>query len=227
MKLDAFFSPLLLIVLGSLPITSFAESHGSYRVFVPGFGFRARHGVIVDQGHFDEVAEFRGCPHLGPGHVFRGGRPDFSEPNALATLKENNVSLVVDLRVESARSRKVEEDILIENNIGYFNVGLTTELPLPNRTRVYRHHPGEASSQSLPSTLTAVERTIRVIRAELEQGGNVFIHCAHGEDRTGLIVALLRDCRSWRGEFNAYGGTMYSGLQQIFDEYKLHKSRNK
>ena len=61
----------------------------------------------------------------------------------------------------------------------------------------------------------------------------IYLHCMRGEDRTGLMVALLRNCQqnsqdkkpnnSWKSEFSEYGGAMYKPLQKLMTD--VNKSR--
>ncbi len=207
------------LLISSAP--ALAESHGSYGVHVPGFGKKTKGGVTTDQGHYDQVGALAGCTNPSPGELYRGGAPDFANPNSRKTLLASHIGFVVDLRIEGAKNKTAEEKKLLENGIGYINIPMTTEEPIPDKVKVHLHIPAhrgvaaEVRDVTVP-TLDALNMATQFIRDRLQEKTNVFVHCAHGEDRTGTVVGRLRDCAAWKSEFTRYGGTFYKPLQKIF-----------
>ena len=65
-------------------------------MYAPGHGNTQE---TVDQGHFDQVGPLKSCTYPGPGMLYRGGEPDFRNPNALKTLLRTHIGFVVDLRL--------------------------------------------------------------------------------------------------------------------------------
>ena len=79
------------------------------------------------------------------------------------------------------------------------------------------------STNKFPNVLDLMEKNIN------EQSGNgIYLHCQRGEDRTGLMIALLRECQesSWKSEFIDYGGVMYKPLLKLMmDVDKVRNAR--
>jgi protein tyrosine/serine phosphatase len=74
------------------------------------------------------------------------------------------------------------------------------------------------------ATLYVLSLMEKVVSEQSENG--IYLHCQRGEDRTGLMMALLRECTStaWKSEFNEYGGVMYKPLQALMDEVSKIRS---
>ena len=73
--------------------------------------------------------------------------------------------------------------------------------------------------------MTSLDATIFVLnlmeeKVSAQNGEGIYLHCQRGEDRTGLMIALLRECSgtAWNTEFNSYGGVMYKPLQQLMND---------
>jgi protein tyrosine/serine phosphatase len=96
--------------------------------------------------------------------VFRGAQPD---EKAIKHLKELGIKSIIDLRW-SGKATKAEFAMASTSGI------ICTNIPL--------------SGASRPS-----EEQVRMVLAAIESlPGPVFIHCQHGCDRTGTIVACYR-----------------------------------
>lgn len=188
------------------------RAEAGYGKRVPGFGLKAG----VDQGHFAEVGQLDGCQNAAPGKLFRGGVPNFKMSNALDTLKANQVQVVVDLRAENSASRRLEEATLLKNGIGYVNVPLNTQGDVPEKLKIRIHLPNAEKTLEL-ETIEGLDTALELVRSNVKSGSNVYVHCLHGEDRTGIFVGLFRDCPAWKKEFRSFGGTLYPVLGQIFE----------
>ena len=165
--------------------------------------------------------------------VFRGGQPVFDGTDTwLKKIKSTSIKTVFDLRSESTNAAK-ERDALLQNGIGYVKLPLTTGGNVPPEYFVVEVAvPGNflngkpvTSPTITKSRMTSTEATIFVLNMmeeKISSQGNdsIYLHCQRGEDRTGLMVALLRDCSTtgWKTEFNSYGGVMYKPLQYLFTE---------
>jgi tyrosine-protein phosphatase SIW14 len=112
-------------------------------------------------------APYAGLPnfHQVNAQLYRGAQP---EAGGLQTLKKIGVRTIVNLRHDGAATR-AESDEARQLGLRYFNV------PLPDL--------------SAP-TDKEVERVLEIINAA--ENYPVFVHCHHGEDRTGTIIACYR-----------------------------------
>jgi len=150
-------------------------------------GFNLNHFTITKDLTNSDCSKFNG-------RIYRGGEPKLGNDAWLKKLKSENIKWVVDLRHE-ASGKTEEKRILSENNIKY------TLVPL----RIT--HNSDSVENLLLETVLAVKNTDE----------KVFVHCKRGEDRTGVFIALLRDCSSWKREFKEYGGVLYPGLKEIME----------
>ncbi|MBI3557831.1 MAG: dual specificity protein phosphatase family protein, partial [Deltaproteobacteria bacterium] len=101
------------------------------------------------------------------------------------------------------------------------NIPMTTEEPMPENVTVHIHVPahGRTAAQQRDVTIPmrdSLNMASQFIQDRLHEKANVFVHCAHGEDRTGTVVGRIRDCAAWKGEFDRYGGTFYKPLKKLF-----------
>lgn len=167
--------------------------------------------------------------------VYRGGQPDFSAGDAwINKIKASKVKVVFDLRSETTNAIN-ERDILLKNGIGYVKIPLSTSgniMPATLTVEVAEPTNGFSSSVITKTAMPRVEAAIYVLslmnKVISEQSENaIYLHCQRGEDRTGLMVALLRECNgnAWKSEFNEYGGVMYKPLQALMDEVRQFQSR--
>lgn len=183
--------------------TLVTESKGSYDNAIEGFYGSAQHR---DQGHFDRLKI--STPQSLFHNVFRSGQPNYSNPNALDTLQQNGIKLVLNLRKESTAETINSERALLESlGIELMSLPLDTSEnpdPLVNSPKLTR--------QTL-QTLTEYLRS--------HPNNGVLIHCMHGEDRTGVLIRLLRELNGELPadtikEFNAYGGSFYPALKKLY-----------
>lgn len=107
-------------------------------------------------------------------NLFRGAQP---KSGGLRKLSEMGIRTVVDLRSSGERARAEEKEAL---NLGlkYYNVPLK-----------WFGRPGDEH----------VDRVLQIIMQP--ENRPVFVHCSHGVDRTGLVVAVYRILHEgWTGE---------------------------
>lgn len=104
-------------------------------------------------------------------YLYRGGEPS---PEGLAKLKQMGIKTIIDLRGHPGQTR-AEAGQARDSGMEYIN------LPMDY------HAPTEAQQQKLFKALSGAESS--------HKNGNpapVFVHCAHGSDRTGCMIGLWR-----------------------------------
>jgi protein tyrosine phosphatase (PTP) superfamily phosphohydrolase (DUF442 family) len=102
--------------------------------------------------------------HQVSARLYRGAQPDDDEFAALARI---GVTTVLDLRLTWEHSTENEQALVTAAGMRYVNV------------------PMNAFANPGPEKLASV-------RAVLDTGGVVYVHCREGKDRTGAMVALYR-----------------------------------
>jgi protein tyrosine phosphatase (PTP) superfamily phosphohydrolase (DUF442 family) len=125
-----------------------------------------------------------GVPNSGKvtPNLFRGAQPS---PQGFSSLANSGIAVVVDLRFEGDRDAEMRE----VTHAGMQYVGLPWSCHFPR------------------DSITA--RFLQFLRAN--PGEKIFVHCEHGVDRTGLMVAAYRMAeQGWtpeqaRREMIAYG----------------------
>lgn len=162
--------------------------------------------------------------------VNRGGQPVFDGTDKwIKKLKASKVKTVFDLRSENTNA-VLERDTLLKNGIGYVKLPLKTGGTAQDATMSVEVATPSSDLQSAPvitkTTMESVEATIYVLDL-MEQtiskqsvDDTIYLHCQRGEDRTGLMIALLRACAGtgYKQEFLSYGGVMYKPLQKLMDD---------
>src|ERR1700694_4976491 len=103
--------------------------------------------------------------HQVNSQLYRGAQP---QPGGLEKLKALGVTTIVNLRGKGEQTQE-EDDAARAIGLRYYNV------PLPEFSK-----PRDAD----------VQRVLDIINVPENQP--VFVHCRHGEDRTGTIIACYR-----------------------------------
>lgn len=115
--------------------------------------------------------------------LLRGGRP--GSQAAINELKEMGVKVIIDMTLENNPAEKQWcEQAGIE----------------------YVHKPLKVAGV----TQEEIDGAVREVQERLKSGETTFVHCMHGRDRTGVVVANIRTAQGWtveaaKGEMNAYG----------------------
>ncbi|MEZ4815313.1 MAG: tyrosine-protein phosphatase [Bdellovibrionota bacterium] len=157
--------------------------------------------------------------------LLRGGKPEFkvSKETWIQKLMDNNVAIVFDLRKENTDSQKEKERLNAEG-IDYVKLPLKTEGSDQDAVLTIEEQKAVASGETPVTTKTILPRTeatlsiLKKIEEALASNKRIYLHCQRGEDRTGTIVALLRNCDEWRKEFIRYGGSLYPALAKHFKD---------
>ena len=137
--------------------------------------------------------------------LYRGGQP---KAGGLQKLKELGVKTVVNLRGEDDRSR-AEAKEAASLGLKYYGISL----------------PGFSKP-----TDEEVQRVLDIINATENQP--VFVHCHHGKDRTGTIIACYRishdgwSANQAKNEAQQYGlSWLEVGMQHYIDHFYLRTHR--
>jgi protein tyrosine/serine phosphatase len=103
--------------------------------------------------------------HVVNSHIYRGAQP---KAGGLQTLKKIGIKTIVNLRGKG-EGTQAEEDEARARGLRYYNV-------------------------SLPQFSAPKDREVQQVLDIINTAENqpVFVHCRHGEDRTGTIIACYR-----------------------------------
>jgi hypothetical protein len=207
--------------------------HAGYTQKVPGFFLN----------HFAQMKDLKDplCNQF-MNKLYRGGQPTFDGSNQwLQKIQEKQIKMVFDLREEKGNAAK-ERDTLLKNGIAYVNLPLrtsgssqleqmTVEVALPPTEEGAAPSISKKTMKNVDATLYVLSLMEGAIMEPSNKG--IYLHCMRGEDRTGLMIALLRNCQqnsqdkkantSWKSEFSEYGGSMYKPLQKLMTD--VNKSR--
>ena len=161
------------------------------------------------------VAQTRGEPryaelpnfHLVNQQLYRGGQP---KPGGLQRLRELGVKTIVNLRGEDPNAR-AEGEAARSLGLRYYSISL----PQFSKPRDEE-----------------VQRVLDLINASENQP--VFVHCHHGRDRTGAIIACYRISHDgWTAEAAKHEAKRYGlswieiGMKHYIDAYYArYKSKN-
>ena len=121
-------------------------------------------------------------------NLYRGAQPSDQSYPELAKL---GVTTVLDLRRPDEHSTGAEAKLVESSGMHYVNVPMTGwETPTPAQ--------------------------IAQVRAVMDTGGVVFVHCKQGRDRTGTVTALYRiEHEGWAND-RAYAEARKNGLRWYF-----------
>jgi tyrosine-protein phosphatase SIW14 len=127
--------------------------------------------VSFDKQRFDtEVTKRKDLPNFHEVHPFlyRGGAPD---EKGMAELKEMGVSTIIDLR--NPGEKKFDEKAQAKQ-LGMKYVAMPMSSKAPTKKQIDTFMDSVKNAEAHP------------------QDGKVFVHCAHGSDRTGCLVGIWR-----------------------------------
>ncbi len=134
-------------------------------------------------GNFAEVV---------PGKIFRGARPDAQGIDALAKI---GVRTIIDLQGGDLKTPR--ELGLLADAIPLVEPGETAQTRHDERILSWKGHqihfhniPLDSLDAVTPAENHKIDRILEIMHDPKNQP--VFVHCEHGKDRTGLIIALYR-----------------------------------
>jgi len=135
-------------------------------------------------------------------YLYRGGQPS---PDGVRLLKKMGVKTIIDLR-ETPHAVAIERHVTLETGgMTYVNIPMGNFVP---------------SSEKQAKYLATIDEACR------KADGPVFVHCAHGSDRTGFMVALWRVSREQWSWAEAFGEMMRRGFQIHKWGYKYNGGHN-
>ena len=138
--------------------------------------------------------------------LYRGGQPRADGIQKLAAL---GINTIINLRAGDDRSRREEREAQAAG-LRYFNV------PFKRLGR---------------PTDEQIKKTLAIINAM--ENGRVFVHCQHGADRTGSVIAIYRVAHDgWtskeaKREANRYGMRFWQrGMKDYISDYYRDRISN-
>jgi protein tyrosine/serine phosphatase len=121
--------------------------------------------------------------HVVHSYLLRGGQPS---SNGLKALKDMGVDAIVDLRAQSPLTRE-EAAQAAKLGMKYENLPMSNNAPTEKQVKTF---------------LETVDNQAALAKESQASGLNkyphsVFVHCAHGSDRTGCMVGIWRVSRDY------------------------------
>ena len=118
--------------------------------------------VKEDLPNFHEVHPF----------LYRGGEPTEA---GLEKLKEMGIGTIIDLRAPS--EYKLDEKVAA-NKLGFHYINLVMDSHAPTEKQV-------------SETMSEIDKA-QTLTEKGEKNKKIFVHCAHGSDRTGCMIGIYR-----------------------------------
>ncbi len=170
-------------------------------------------------GHFAQIGAMAGCQvstsSQDSERIFRGGA--VSQAGA-GCLKSSGIRVVIDLRSEG---EKGSEKAWVENTSGtYYSFPMATDSSVPSKS--CKNAGLSASQCNRKNALGAVDLMDKILSSD--SNVQIFVHCARGEDRTGLVIGLYRALKERcpkakaRSEMAAFYYTAYAPLKSVWDQ---------
>ncbi len=140
--------------------------------------------------------------------LFRGAQP---KPGGLQLLKQIGIKTIVNLRDDDSRALEEKEDAR-RAGLGYFNIPFARW--------------GRPNDREIEQVFSIINNT---------ENQPVFVHCKHGADRTGVVIAVYRITHDrWtseqaKAEAKRYGLKPWQlGMKDyIRDSYKRQANQKK
>jgi protein tyrosine/serine phosphatase len=126
--------------------------------------------TTFDRARFEkEVLNNKDLPNFHEVHpyLFRGGEPTEA---GMEKLKEKNIATIIDLRGKSEKTAQ-EEEWARKLKFKYINLPMSSKPPTAKQVKTFMD---------------------AVSHAQKQGDAPVFVHCAHGSDRTGCMVGIWR-----------------------------------
>jgi tyrosine-protein phosphatase SIW14 len=141
------------------------------------FSFLLAPGVMAEKPKGD-LPNF----HVVHEYLLRGGEPSSI---GLKSLKDLGVDVIIDLRAptQAAQSEKAEASKL---GINYVNLPMSSRAPTEAQINTFL---------KLVDNQAHLSKTAASSNGEEKYPHSVFVHCAHGSDRTGCMVGIWRVSR--------------------------------
>lgn len=144
------------------------------------------------KGHFgngaDALATCQGSndPALGFGRIYRGGFPNNDGINCLRSM---GVKAIFDLRTESVAKENNEKALAANAGLEYFSFPMEVMSNTPGSKACADN--GLNSAQCNQQSIIGFVKKIKDYLAQ-NPNAKIYVHCARGQDRTGLAMAFFR-----------------------------------
>ncbi len=99
-------------------------------------------------------------------YLYRGGEPT---SQGLKALKDKGIKTIIDLRAETPMSRQERKEAKTLG-LDYINLPMSDKAPTDKQVKTF----------------------IDTTRLARDNSAPVFVHCAHGSDRTGCLIGIWR-----------------------------------
>jgi len=129
--------------------------------------------------------------HAVHSYLLRGGEPTEA---GLKELKEMGVSTVIDLRAPTEQAIS-EKKIVKDLGMQYINLPMSSKPPTKEQVETLEQTIEAAAAKARergPETFEKPNDVQDAVRKPGSYPGAVFVHCAHGSDRTGCMVGIWR-----------------------------------
>ncbi len=116
--------------------------------------------------------------------LFRGGEPNEA---GLQKLKDMGIATIIDLRAPSERKIN-EHDVAQKLGMRYINLVMDSHAP---------------TEKQVDEMMKEIDKA-KTLSEQGEKNKNIFVHCAHGSDRTGCMIGIWRVTRDGYDYSTAY-----------------------
>lgn len=171
--------------------------------------------------HFQAMAPLDGCADRDlsalSSRIIRGGEP-YSK--GIDCLQKSDVIAVIDLRTEGEHRDEAAQ--VTAAGMSYYAFPMSTDDGW-EASKECTSRGMSAAACDEKNSLAAIDRIKEILSAN--PTGKIYVHCAHGEDRTGLMLGLFRllaqRCSSTeaRAEMRAFGYSPYAPLAEVWAKY--------
>jgi protein-tyrosine phosphatase len=165
-------------------------------LILPDPGTDLRHTIDLEgPGNFRPLGGLKSdSGFLGlPGFLFRSDCPSKYTASDWLSLKELDISMVIDLRSEQ---EQIDDPYDVPESMTYISNPVYREDPMPKilGTLLYERHLLSKTMQAayidmLQQKASSIGSTINLIGENIDKG--IVFHCTAGKDRTGILSSLL------------------------------------
>jgi hypothetical protein len=142
--------------------------------------------------------------------LYRGPVPGLTGLEKLRNLK--NINIIIDLKIHSGKYREKLREKAESLGVEYYNIPINS-------------FKGPQKEQE--------EKFFKIVDDAKKRGKNAYVHCLHGADRTGTMIALYRMKRQGWTFLKAFNEMWIEGHERHyklfpnFEKYLLASSQNK
>ncbi len=127
--------------------------------------------------------------HVVHSYLLRGGEPT---ETGLKELKEMGVSTVIDLRAPTEQAI-AEKKIVKDLGMQYINLPMSSKPPTKAQVETLEQTIESAAAKAKgPDPFEKPNDAQDAVHKPGSYPGSVYVHCAHGSDRTGCMIGIWR-----------------------------------